>query len=250
MTKATLLVDADTLLYRAVIGAETYIEWSPDVLTWECDLAAAERIFEEDLAHLTRKLPAEPAIVLCLSDPADNFRKHLDPTYKAGRGRKPPGLGPFRARVVEKYRHYIRPGLEGDDVAGILATSNVIKGTKIVYSADKDLLQIPGPHLNKDGEVFQITEEAADRHHMLQTLTGDATDGYPGCPGVGPKKAAAILDDADCPFSPWSRVSTTFMSKGLTYEDALLQARLARILRATDYDFSERKPILWTPPQT
>ena len=33
----------------------------------------------------------------------------------------------------------------------------------------------------------------------------------------------------------------------MTEEDALLNARLARILTADDYDFKHNKPIPWTP---
>jgi DNA polymerase-1 len=34
---------------------------------------------------------------------------------------------------------------------------------------------------------------------------------------------------------------------GLTEDDALVQARVARICRASDYDFKDRKVIHWTP---
>jgi hypothetical protein len=42
--------------------------------------------------------------------------------------------------------------------------------------------------------MHEITEAQADRFHMIQTLTGDVTDGYPGCPGIGPVKAEQILN--------------------------------------------------------
>jgi DNA polymerase-1 len=38
-----------------------------------------------------------------------------------------------------------------------------------------------------------------------------------------------------------------FARAGLTAEDALLQARLARILHNDDYDHAKKEPILWTP---
>ena len=38
-----------------------------------------------------------------------------------------------------------------------------------------------------------------------------------------------------------------FKEKDLTEEDALTNARLARILTADDYDFKRNKPIPWTP---
>jgi DNA polymerase-1 len=36
---------------------------------------------------------------------------------------------------------------------------------------------------------------------------------------------------------------------GLSEEYMLRQARLARILRASDYDFKRKEPILWLPPR-
>lgn len=36
-------------------------------------------------------------------------------------------------------------------------------------------------------------------------------------------------------------------SQGMTEEDLLVQARVARILRATDWNFEKEEPILWTP---
>ena len=35
----------------------------------------------------------------------------------------------------------------------------------------------------------------------------------------------------------------------LDEEEAITQARLARILRASDWDSENKKPILWQPPQ-
>ena len=55
---------------------------------------------------------------------------------------------------------------------------------------------------------------------------------------------------------PWEDVSKVnlklsfllFKDKELTEEDALVNARLARILTVDDYDFENKKPKLWTPP--
>jgi DNA polymerase-1 len=45
----------------------------------------------------------------------------------------------------------------------------------------------------------------------------------------------------------WDVVLHQFARAGLTAEDALLQARLARILHNDDYDHAKKEPILWTP---
>ena len=79
-----------------------------------------------------------------------------------------------------------------------------------------------------------------------QVLTGDSTDNYPGCPGIGPKKAADILNKE----LSWTSVVNAYLKAGLTEEDALLQARMARILQASDWNSKQQEPILWTPPPT
>ena len=38
-----------------------------------------------------------------------------------------------------------------------------------------------------------------------------------------------------------------FEDKGYTEEDALTNARLARILTVEDYDFNKKQPKLWSP---
>ena len=45
----------------------------------------------------------------------------------------------------------------------------------------------------------------------------------------------------------WQTVLQAFKDKGLTEKDALLNARLARILTLDDYDTKRQEPILWTP---
>jgi DNA polymerase-1 len=86
---------------------------------------------------------------------------------------------------------------------------------------------------------------------------GDTTDGYPGCQGIGPKKAEAILREALDPkiITPhdqrlmWEAVVAAFKKAELTEDFALQMARVARILRVEDYDFQNKCPILWTPPK-
>jgi DNA polymerase-1 len=100
---------------------------------------------------------------------------------------------------------------------------------------------IPGL-LWRSGEMLTITTEQADYNHLYQTLIGDSTDGYPGLRGVGEKRASTILENPN-----WESVVGAFIKSGHTEEEALTQARLARILRAEDYNFEYGEPILWSP---
>ncbi|WP_426101464.1 hypothetical protein [Pseudomonas sp. PSPC3-3] len=137
------------------------------------------------------------------------------------------------------------------------------------------------------GKMVRNTVETADRYHMYQTLIGDVTDGYSGIPGVGPVVAEAFLDDpqyfyeatkvmksgpnkgqevsywASC--SPdeaceralypasflnptlWQCMVSLAASKGMTGAELLQQAQVARILRWSDWDHENKKPILWKP---
>ena len=78
----------------------------------------------------------------------------------------------------------------------------------------------------------------------MQCLAGDPTDGYAGCPGIGLKRAADLLNKTD---SPWEAVCKAFEDKGLSDKEALMNARLAKILQHEDYDYDRQQPILWSP---
>jgi DNA polymerase-1 len=134
---------------------------------------------------------------------------------------------------------------------GILATHpTLIEGEKIIVSEDKDMRTIPAkvyhPHKPTQG-VMEISELDADRFLMWQTICGDVTDGYGGAKGVGAKSPYA----EDVLFAEreelWDEVLLAYASKGLTEEDALLQARCARILRAEDYNLDTGEIELWIP---
>jgi DNA polymerase I len=248
----TLLIDADILAYRHAAAAQRVYKFDPeDEETWGVVVDPLDQVlieFDEQVKVWMEKFEADHA-VMAWSD-SGNFRKIILPSYKSNRKdvAKPILLPEVREYGKKKWPCYQKPMLEGDDILGILATHpKLIKGHKIIISLDKDLKTIPGTIYN-DGkdEVYQIDEDEANWWHYYQTLTGDPTDGYKGCPGIGPKRAAEIL--ADCP-EPWDYIVEAYEKKGLTEEDALVQARVARILRSCDYDFKRKEPILWQPPR-
>ena len=181
-----------------------------------------------------------------MSDHGDNFRKTVDPTYKSNRKgqRKPVGYVALSQWVEETYKSFRKPRMEADDCLGILSTMPNNKDKCIMVSDDKDLKTIPGKlYRPMAEESLVITEADADRFFLTQVLTGDTADGYKGVPGIGPKKAEAILG----PRPNWSAVEQAFLKAGLTKTDAITQARLARILRWSDYDQDKGEIKLWTP---
>lgn len=254
----TLLVDGDIIAYKAAFAAEKAIQWDEaDEGSWTltADLADAKRHASELISELQDQVSAT-SVVIALTH-SENWRKALYPAYKAPRKnvRKPVLLKAMRQFFLEAYETFERPTLEADDVLGILATGRIINGPKIIASIDKDLLQIPGQHLNIDSKkVSVVTEAQGDYQHFTQMLTGDMVDNYPGLPGCGPKTAAGLLGciTAVSPqallFGFWATVVHAYETKGLTVYDALVQARIARICRACDYDFPNKAVKLWNPP--
>ena len=254
----TLLIDADVLAYKSAAKIEQAIEWEPGFWTWHCDEAAVKDAIDGEIASLIESLNATD-YKLCLTDSDQNFRKSILPSYKSNRAgvKKPLVLKTIREWLISERNAYLKPTLEGDDVLGILSTWSGLKGEKVIVSIDKDMKTIPGLYFRDVASgIVEITEGEADYWHLYQTLTGDTTDGYSGCPGTGPNKALSILepfsDTYDRPslFDPagaWERIVEVYEKVGLSEADALQQARVARILRASDYDFKKKEPRLWYP---
>jgi 5'-3' exonuclease len=245
----TALIDADILAYQAAASVETPIKWDDDLWTLHASEGAAQAMFTDMIMSLMAKVNAD-RFILAFSD-SSNWRKDVLPTYKANRTgvRKPMVLRAVREWASGTYAAHTRPTLEGDDLIGIMATGNqIIKGDKVICSLDKDFKTIPGKHYNfgRD-EFFEIGHGDAYYWHMFQTLTGDSTDGYSGCPGCGPKTAEKILASV-LPTDYWAAVCKAYTAAGLSEEEALVQARVARICQASDYDFKKKKVRLWNPP--
>lgn len=261
MTKTTLLIDADVVAYRAASAMEEAYEYEPGFWTWHVSFDAVLNRTLKIVRDMENTLMADRS-VLCLTHPHDNFRLRVLPTYKTHRKtvRKPLVLFYLKEYLVDKHGAKMVPGLEGDDLMGILATTPS-KDHRIIVSVDKDMKTIPcnyvrteavvdteGAELQGAMEEVTISEDEADYNHLSQTLTGDTTDGYAGCPGIGPKKVDDVITLGATITDNWSAVVKAFEKKGLTEEDALQQARVARILRASDFDMKNREVKLWNPP--
>ena len=264
----TALIDGDIFIYQAAAASERPIQWDEDLWTLHSSLSEAVSIFEDKLARAITGLAershmaSEVKTLIALSDPeGGNFRKDVWPEYKANRKTK---RSPLVRRalynyVVANYETYSKPFLEADDVLGILQTSPyIVKGSKVIVSSDKDFMTIPGQHYNPDKQdFFTVDEDNSAYWHMLQALTGDSADGYPGCPGIGPKKAEAILDVVERQGSSeafyeqaWPLVLAAYDKAGFGPDYALTMARLARICQRDDYNFKKKEVILWNPPPT
>jgi DNA polymerase-1 len=277
MTETTLLIDADILAYKWSAAGQQVFNW-PDgtvTITHDDPEEVAGRM-DTEVASQVELLKATK-VIICLTDKI-NFRHSVLPSYKGNRKdlAKPVLLADMKQYLADNYETYKRPGLEADDVMGILATHPGLweLGKRIIVSIDKDMRQIPGWLFNpdKDHKAKLITKEEGDKWHMVQTLAGDPTDGYTGCPGAGYGIADEMLTESlrftpyqheftrgkrkgetetrwsvEPAAGPWETVVSIYAKHGLTEEDALVQARVAKICQYENYNLHSQEVILWTP---
>lgn len=240
-----LLIDGDILAYVNCAKHEVAEETQDGYWTWKCKARDVKDSMHGIIDFWMDRLGADNYLI-CMSDDNTNFRKSVDPNYKMFRQKykRPVALKGIKEYLLSLNEAVLIPQLEADDVMGILSTNPQRDYEPIIISMDKDMKCIPGLLFRTEEEgIIEISEQEADYNHLLQTLTGDPTDGYSGCPGIGAVGAKKLLDKSPT----WDTVRNTYISKGLTEEDALRNARLARILRDSDYDFENKRPKLWLP---
>ena len=237
-----LLIDSDFLAYKAAQACEIGIDFGEDVIIAQSQFSEVLKVFHNELNKVTKAM-MEDNFILYFSS-TKNFRKKIYPDYKGHRmKRKPLGYKRLVNYCRENHNFKLIEGLEADDTIGIEAT-RFADPSNIIVSPDKDMRQIPSTLWNLTDDVVEITKDDGDRWHLIQSLSGDPTDGYSGCPGIGVKRATELLDKNE---NKWEAVCKAYRDRGLSDDDALLNARLAKILQKEDFDHDRNQPILWTP---
>lgn len=242
-TKKTVLLDGDILVYQAATVCEEPVDWGEGLWTLHAHEQDALASFISQYANVWEGTNADD-VKLFITGPT-NYRKDVLPDYKGNRTdkRKPLLLKWLRQHLLENYDAIMLENIEADDAIGLYSDIP----NCVIVSKDKDLLTISGTHWDKDKGFFEVTQEEADYNLHMQILTGDATDNYKGCTGVGPVKAAKILaQDMD----PWDAIVGAFKKAGFGETEAIVQARCARILRPHEYNFDTNEAQLWTPKTT
>lgn len=256
MTSRTLLIDGDILVYKGAYLGQEETDWDGDgntTITSNYDYAT--QWVDQEIETYIETLNAE-AVMVALSDRSQNFRKQIDAGYKAKRPKTKPILyAALRNHLAKAWKAQKADWLEGDDLLAIMATNGQFEDP-VIISTDKDFKQVPC-QLSKNGaDIQKRSQYQADCFFMQQVLQGDSTDNYPGCPGIGEKRARALIleavgTDRKSPVIPrvWPQVVEMYRAKGLTEDDAIRQARLAYILRDGDYCLETGAIRLWTPPE-
>ena len=238
-TMRTGLIDGDVIAHRACRAIEEEIDWGDGFCTWHSNYGAVQASVLAMLDRIKMGLDLD-AVVIALTDYSAAYRKDILAEYKDHRStaRKPLLLRGIREWLVEEHGAIIYPGLEGDDVLGVLSGAG-----KVVVSIDKDMRTLAG-EICLDLVTFEsihVTPAQADHAWLMQSLHGDATDGYGGCPKIGPVSAMKILGTPEEPNygslqDAWKLIVKAYAKAGLDEDYAIRQAQCARILRPGDYD--------------
>lgn len=209
-------------------------------------------------------------IAVCFDRPKPTFRQALYAGYQQNRPAMKEDLVPQIGMVhnaLEKMSISIFEidGYEADDLIGTLAyqTQNSKLKTKnietIIVSGDRDMLQLVNDHVKVLMPVTGLSntllldaEKVEEKYGVkpnqfidYKALIGDASDGYPGVAGIGPKTASGLLQKYGTFENLYKHVSDLPEKIGLKLatdaEQAALAQKLATIVTDAPVKFDAEK---------
>jgi DNA polymerase-1 len=207
-----LLVDGNNLWMRAFHATRH------EAMTVGDESTASLVVFTNTLLrHIREEKPDR--VVVCWDGGKSAYRSRLLPSYKANRTAGTSERAKAERGLIKQLLslagvfHVERPGVEADDL--IAKYWHDAEEKIVLVSEDKDFLQLAGhpprggPHREIECEILRSTGERWKEFDVFQktgvwpkdipsvmALTGDTSDNVPGVPGIGPKKAVQLLEEA------------------------------------------------------
>ena len=201
------LIDAYALIYRSYYA---FIK-SPRINSKGLNTSAVMGFCNTLNEVLTKEKPTHIGVAF---DHGKTFRHDAFPEYKAQREETPEDIKlsvPLIKQVLEAMHIPILQvdGFEADDIIGTIATRFGADGIDtFMLTPDKDYGQLIGPNVfmyrPRHGGGYEILgeKEVGEKYGIptpaqvidLLALMGDSSDNFPGCPGVGEKTAAKLIN--------------------------------------------------------
>ena len=201
------LIDAYALIYRSYYA---FLK-SPRINSKGMNTSAVMGFCNTLNEVLTKEKPTHIGVAF---DHGKTFRHDAFPEYKAQREETPEDIKlsvPLIKQVLEAMHIPILQvdGFEADDIIGTIATRFGADGIDtFMLTPDKDYGQLIGPNVfmyrPRHGGGYEILGEKEVREKYgiptpaqvidLLALMGDSADNFPGCPGVGEKTAAKLIN--------------------------------------------------------
>lgn len=202
------LIDAYALIYRSYYA----LIRNPRINSKGVNTSAIMGFCNTLNEVLTKENPTHIAVAF---DHGLTFRHEAFPEYKAQREETPEDIKlsvPYIKQILEAMRIPILQvdGFEADDIIGTVATLAGSKGiTTFMLTPDKDYGQLIRENVYmyrpRHGGGYDVVgmNEVEDRYGIptpaqvidLLALMGDSADNFPGCPGVGEKTAAKLINE-------------------------------------------------------
>ncbi len=208
-TEKLFLLDAYALIYRAYYA---FIK-NPRINSKGLNTSAIVGFVNTLHEVLTKEKPTHLGVAFDPHGPT--FRSEAYPAYKAQREATPEDIKrsvPIIKQMLEAWNIPIleAEGYEADDVIGTLATEAGRRGIETyMLTPDKDYGQLVTDRVfiyrPQHGGGYEVmgTEEVKAKYAIPSThavidllaLMGDSADNFPGCPGVGEKTAAKLINE-------------------------------------------------------
>jgi DNA polymerase I len=202
-TSLTVLVDGSSYLFRAYHAM-------PPLTNSKGQPTGAIKGVINMIRKLMHDYPGARMIVV-FDAKGKNFRHDLYPEYKANR---PPMPDDLRVQVEPIHQIIdamglpllVIPGVEADDVIGVLARQATEQKTDVIISTgDKDMAQLVSEYVTLINTMTETVMDAAgvvekfgvrpDQIIDYLALMGDSVDNIPGVPKCGPKTAVKWLQE-------------------------------------------------------
>ena len=203
------LLDAYALIYRSYYA---FIK-NPRINSKGLNTSAIMGFLNTLNEVLTKEKPTHIGVAFDPHGPT--FRSEAFPAYKAQREETPEDIRkavPIIKDLLKAYRIPILQvdGFEADDVIGTLAEKAGYIGVETyMLTPDKDYGQLVRDNVfiyrprHGGGYETMGPKEVCEKYNIpspmavidLLALMGDSADNFPGCPGVGEKTAAKLIDE-------------------------------------------------------
>lgn len=220
-------------------------------------LHTVKHMINAQIEKVHEKFPNEVVGVRVFVDGSGNFRDRLGTIrpYKGNRiAAKPVSMPDIKQYLLDTWDAEVVWDQESDDAMAIAQTYNhLINEKSIICAVDKDMLQVPGYHLNPNKGWKSISTREGMLRLYVQAAQGDTTDNIAGAYKVGPKAAkdAFFGMDAQVEGDLWSKLVEVYQGtiekygsdpyRGLDAEEAALENMRLVYLRRQENE-------LWLPP--
>lgn len=241
-----ILIDGNAMIHRAYHAM-------PPLTNAEGKTVNAVYGFFAMLLNILHDLSPD-YIAVCFDRSKPTIRQSMYAGYHAHRPKMADDLSEQIATLDEllektKVRTYALDGYEGDDLIGTLATrvpEELPDSQVIIVTGDRDMLQL----VNEDVKVLMpitgltktvlFDEKAVEEKYGVhprqfidyKALIGDASDGYPGVTGIGPKTASSLLKQYQTFENLYQHIAELPEKYGVKLATDAEQAALAKKLAA------------------